>query len=52
MGALYGIPAELGGEGLDVLDLLEGELLDLPDALLAVGDDGEVDALGECFGLI
>ncbi len=50
--AVTGVAAQLGGEGVEVADPVLGDLLDLPDALLAVGDDGEVDTLGELFGLI
>ena len=43
--AVAGEAAQRGGERVEVGEQRVGELLDLPDALLAVGDQGEVDAL-------
>ena len=37
-----GEAAQRGGEGLDVLHVVVGQLSDLPDAFLAVGGQGEV----------
>ena len=43
--AVAGEAAQRVGERVDVAEHVVGELLDLPDALLAVGGEGEVDSV-------
>ena len=43
--AVAGEPSQRVGQGLDVGEHVVRELLDLPDALLAVGGEGEVDSV-------
>ena len=41
-----GSPAQGVDEGVDAAEHVVGELLDLPDALLAIRGQGEVDSVG------